>query len=58
MAGVQLLSRDGGRTFALHQRHDRKALSSVLAARDGGLIVAGEAGVARTTLPGAEGGTP
>jgi hypothetical protein len=30
----------------------------VLAARDGGLIVAGEAGVARTTLPGAEGGTP
>lgn len=55
MAGVQLVSHDDGRTFALHQRADRKALSAVLPARDGALIVAGESGAMRTTLPGIEG---
>jgi len=58
MAGVQLASHDGGRTFTLHQRQDRKALSAVLPAPDGALIVAGEGGVMRTTLPGLDGGTP
>ncbi|MBX3702916.1 MAG: hypothetical protein KF822_04010 [Steroidobacteraceae bacterium] len=58
MAGVQLASHDGGRTFALHQREDRKALSAVLPAADGAVIVAGEDGVMRTTLPGIEGGAP
>ena len=58
MAGVQLASHDGGRTFTLHQRQDRKALSAVLPAADGALIVAGEGGVMRTTLPGLDGGTP
>jgi len=57
MAGVQLLSHDGGRNFALHQREDRRALSAVLPAADGALIVAGEGGVARTSLPGT-GGAP
>jgi photosystem II stability/assembly factor-like uncharacterized protein len=52
MAGVQLASHDGGRTFTLHQREDRRALSAVLPAADGSLIVAGEGGVARSTLPG------
>ncbi|MGQ0383455.1 MAG: WD40/YVTN/BNR-like repeat-containing protein [Gammaproteobacteria bacterium] len=58
MQGVQLASHDGGRTFALHQREDRKALSAVLPAADGTLIVAGEAGVARTSLPAIGGGAP
>ncbi|MGQ0429132.1 MAG: WD40/YVTN/BNR-like repeat-containing protein [Gammaproteobacteria bacterium] len=58
MAGVQLASHDGGATFTLHQREDRKALSAVLPAADGSLIVAGEGGVARTTLPGIGGGAP
>jgi len=58
MQGVQLASHDGGRTFTLHQREDRKALSAVLPARDGALIVAGENGVGRTTLPGIGGGAP
>jgi len=58
MAGVQLASHDGGRTFSLHQREDRKALSAVLPAADGALIVVGEGGAMRTTLPGIGGGTP
>lgn len=58
MAGVQLVSHDGGVTFALHQRADRKALSAVLAARDGAPIIAGESGAMRTTLPGIEGEAP
>lgn len=58
MAGVQLASHDGGKTFTLHQREDRKALSAVLPAADGALIVAGEGGVTRMTLPGIGGSTP
>lgn len=58
MAGVQLASHDGGQTFTLHQREDRKALSAVLAAADGALIVAGENGVMRSSLPGHAGGGP
>jgi photosystem II stability/assembly factor-like uncharacterized protein len=58
MAGVQLASHDGGRTFTMHQREDRKALSAVLPAKDGALIVAGENGAGRTTLPGISGGAP
>lgn len=58
MAGVQLASHDAGRSFALHRRDDRRALSAVLPAKDGALIVAGEGGVERTSLPGIEGDAP
>ncbi len=51
MAGVLLVSRDGGRSFTLTQQDDRKAISSVLGAADGALIVAGESGVRRLALP-------
>ena len=52
MAGVMLVSRDGGRSFALHQQDDRKAISAVAPSGDGALIVAGEGGVRRLPLPG------
>jgi photosystem II stability/assembly factor-like uncharacterized protein len=58
MQGVQLASHDGGRTFTLHQRADRRALSAVLPAADGGLIVAGEGGAERSTLPGIQAAAP
>jgi len=51
MAGVLLVSRDGGRNFVLTQQDDRKAISAVLPAGDGELIVAGEGGVRRLPLP-------
>ncbi|MEX1109072.1 MAG: YCF48-related protein [Dongiaceae bacterium] len=51
MAGVLLVSRDGGRSFTLTQQEDRKAISAVLPAADGELIVAGEGGVHRLPLP-------
>ena len=47
-----LVSHDGGRSFTLTQQDDRKAISSVLPSGDGALIVAGEGGVRRLTLPG------
>jgi len=53
MAGVLLVSHDGGRSFALTRLEDRKAISAVLPARDGGLIMAGEDGVRRLALPAA-----
>jgi photosystem II stability/assembly factor-like uncharacterized protein len=46
------VSSDGGRTFALTQQDDRKALSAVVPSGDGALIVAGESGVRRLALPG------
>ena len=57
MAGVLLVSRDGGRSFTLTQQDNRKAISAVLPASDGELIVAGEGGVHRLPLPAA-GATP
>ncbi len=51
MAGVLLVSRDGGRSFTLTQQDNRKAISAVLPASDGELIVAGENGVRRLPLP-------
>ena len=51
MAGVLLVSRDGGHSFTLIQQDDRKAISAVLPASDGQLIVAGEGGVRRLPLP-------
>jgi len=53
MAGVLLVSRDGGRSFTLTQQDNRKAISAVLPASDGELIVAGEGGVRRLPLPAA-----
>lgn len=52
MQGVILVSRDGGRSFTLHQQDDRKAISAVVPSGDGELILAGEGGVRRLTLPG------
>jgi len=51
MAGVLLVSRDAGHSFVLTQQDDRKAISAVLPAGDGELIVAGEGGVRRLPLP-------
>ena len=51
MAGVLLVSRDGGRNFSLSQQEDRRAISAVMPAADGQLIVAGEGGVRRLPLP-------
>lgn len=52
MAGVLLVSRDGGRNFRLEQQGDRKGIAAVLPAADGTLLVAGEGGLWRLTLPG------
>ena len=46
-----LVSHDGGRSFALTQQDDRKAISRLLPSGDGALIVAGEGGVRRLALP-------
>jgi photosystem II stability/assembly factor-like uncharacterized protein len=51
LAGVLLVSHDGGRSFALQQLGDRKGISAVLPAADGGLIAAGEGGLRRLPLP-------
>jgi len=44
--GSVLTTRDGGRTAALRQRPDAKALSAALRLPGGGLLLAGEAGLA------------
>jgi photosystem II stability/assembly factor-like uncharacterized protein len=51
MAGVMLVSHDGGRSFTLTQQDDRRAISAVVPAGDGELIVAGEGGVRRLPVP-------
>jgi photosystem II stability/assembly factor-like uncharacterized protein len=51
MAGVMLVSRDGGMSFMLTQQDDRKAISAVLPSGDGSLIAAGEGGVRRLPVP-------
>ncbi len=53
MAGVLLVSRDGGRSFRLTRQEDRRAISAVLPSGDGALIVAGEGGVRGLPVPGA-----
>jgi photosystem II stability/assembly factor-like uncharacterized protein len=47
MSGTVLVSRDGGETFELVQREDRKSMTSVLATGTGGLILFGEGGIVR-----------
>ena len=47
-----LVSRDGGRSFEFTQQEDRKALSGLLWAGDGEVIVGGESGVRRLPVPG------
>jgi photosystem II stability/assembly factor-like uncharacterized protein len=44
LSGVVLVSRDGGRSFALLQQADRAGLSAVVAAGDDRLAVVGEDG--------------
>lgn len=45
LSGGLLVSKDGGKTFAVKYRDDRKGLNSVIAAGDGKIYIAGEAGV-------------
>jgi len=52
LTGAMLVSQDGGRSFAFSQQDDRKALSGLLWAGDGEVIVGGEAGVRRLAVPG------
>jgi len=47
MSGTILVSRDGGESFELVQRDDRKAMTTVLARQDGGLLLFGEGGIVR-----------
>ena len=44
LSGVVLVSRDGGRSFALLQQANRAGLSAVLPAGDDRLVVVGEDG--------------
>jgi len=45
MSGTILVSRDGGQSFDLVQRDDRKAMTTVVARDDGGLLLFGEGGI-------------
>jgi photosystem II stability/assembly factor-like uncharacterized protein len=45
LAGVMLVSGDGGETFRLTQQDDRKGLSALLPGPAGTVVVAGEGGV-------------
>jgi photosystem II stability/assembly factor-like uncharacterized protein len=45
LAGVLLVSRDGGETFRLTQQDDRKGISALLPGPAGSVIVGGEGGV-------------
>jgi photosystem II stability/assembly factor-like uncharacterized protein len=45
LSGGLLVSKDGGKTFAIKYRDDRKGLNSVVAASDGKIFIAGEAGL-------------
>ena len=49
LAGVTLVSGDGGETFRLAQQDDRKGISALLPGPAGAVVVAGEGGV--RTLP-------
>jgi photosystem II stability/assembly factor-like uncharacterized protein len=62
LSGVVLVSRDGGRSFALMHQEDRKGLSAVNAVGSETLVVVGEGGARRiniapvaATAPGASG---
>ena len=45
LGGVLLSSGDGGRTFTVHAQPDRRGISAVVAAPDGGVVLVGEFGV-------------
>ncbi len=47
MSGAILVSRDGGESFTVVQRDDRKAMITVVARQDGGLLLFGEGGIVR-----------
>ena len=49
LAGVVLVSVDGGHSFRVHQESDRKGFDAVAAA-PGGIVVVGEAGARRLTF--------
>jgi photosystem II stability/assembly factor-like uncharacterized protein len=50
LAGVMLVSGDGGRSFALLEQRDRMGISAVIPAPDGDLVVAGEFGVRKVPV--------
>jgi len=49
MAGTLLVSRDGGRSFALNERADRLGIAAAAPAGEGALVIVGEGGVHRVT---------
>ena len=50
LSGVVLVSRDGGRSFALMQQEDRKGLSAARAVGGAALVAVGEGGVRRIDI--------
>jgi len=52
LAGVMLVSGDGGETFRLTQQDDRKGLSALLPGPAGAVVVAGEGGVRTLRIEG------
>jgi photosystem II stability/assembly factor-like uncharacterized protein len=50
LSGVVLVSRDGGRSFALMQQEDRKGLSAARAVGGDTLVVVGEGGARRINI--------
>jgi photosystem II stability/assembly factor-like uncharacterized protein len=49
LSGGLLVSKDGGKTFAIRYRDDRKGLNGVIASSDGKIFIAGEAGLAEVS---------
>jgi photosystem II stability/assembly factor-like uncharacterized protein len=45
LSGGLLVSKDGGKTFAVKYRDDRKGLNSVIVSGEGKILIAGEAGL-------------
>jgi photosystem II stability/assembly factor-like uncharacterized protein len=50
LSGVVLVSRDGGKSFALMQQRDRKGLSAARAVGGDTLVVVGEGGARRINI--------
>jgi photosystem II stability/assembly factor-like uncharacterized protein len=53
LAGVVLVSDDGGQSFTLRVRGDRLGISAAVPTADGGLVLAGEFGVRKQPVAAA-----
>jgi photosystem II stability/assembly factor-like uncharacterized protein len=53
LAGVVLVSGDGGRSFTLLEQRDRMGISAVIPAPDGDLVTTGEFGVRKLPVAAA-----